>query len=561
MALHKFDGKLKSGFYNFDLYNNKIYKRCACGELFDKAPPAGENCEHGLITESNITDKLIKQGLKVGGYDPSILVVESLAIVPGCILIKSVTYDKTTDTTEANIDNKSMGSFRNVIEDPLTYSAVIRPYDGRNIMELRSAIRKIEGSLKETLAEREEPIELLITALLSRTNIVFYGLPGLAKTMMIEKFMEYIYEPRADFNHYNRSLFFNIQMNKFIKPEKVYGTMDFHRMRTVSDTSTSITPRSYSLLTSCVANLDEIFKGQGATLQTLLSVANPGERKFVEGAKQFYTDLDCIVSASNEEPDEKQNLDALSDRFVIKHKVRDITIKSMFTDIMSKSLSGTFDSAFDEDDRITISEFKYLTTYLSNFSSKVDTTTAKHIAGAVGDLRDILNATKDIEPITTRKYNNTLSVIIANYFLKYSEDKDPFTIGAPVSFSPKILTVAVNTLWNKEKHADKIRSTVYNSVDPDKFKIQKTYEMFITENESYRQKLMNLDITSKSAQDKKALEDLKNSRTILTAQIDREIDAAKKANLAYGEYQDYKSKISYQTTLNMQAKAIAAQNV
>jgi MoxR-like ATPase len=167
--------------------------------------------------------------------------------------------------------------------------------------------------MSEAFIERDEEVDLLLTALVCRENPLLVGPPGTAKTLMTDSFMEWIEEANK----------FSILMTKFTVPEEIFGPISISSLERdqYRRITTGMLPEAY------VAYLDEIFKSSSAILNTTLKIMN--ERLFQNGDGKFYkVPLQLLVASSNEHPNSNnggEELNALYDRFLLRKNVSYIT--------------------------------------------------------------------------------------------------------------------------------------------------------------------------------------------------------------------------------------------
>ena len=83
-----------------------------------------------------------------------------------------------------------------------------------------------------------------------------------------------------------------------------------------------------------VAFLDEVFKANSALLNSLLTVLNEGEFDDGTGIRK-QVPLEMLVGASNEMPEEGEGLEALWDRFVLRHITQDIERDDSFISLLT----------------------------------------------------------------------------------------------------------------------------------------------------------------------------------------------------------------------------------
>lgn len=189
-------------------------------------------------------------------------------------------------------------------------------------MELREKFILVANGLKSNLVERDDEIDVLIWAILARLNILFLGMPGIAKTLMTTLFAGSIEEAEI----------FSRLMTKTTVPEELFGMYKLSKLeldvyeRNIKDT----------ILTAHFAILDEIFKANTSILNSLLEVIL--EKRYKNGDTTISIPLLSLIGASNEIPSEEDGLNAFYDRFVVKLKINSIIEESNFIKMLETDI-------------------------------------------------------------------------------------------------------------------------------------------------------------------------------------------------------------------------------
>jgi MoxR-like ATPase len=177
-------------------------------------------------------------------------------------------------------------------------------------MTVRSKFLKTRAELAAALVERDEEIDLALTALVAKQHLLLVGPPGCAKSMLLDSLMKW-----AGGNK------FAVLLNKYTVPEEVVGPVSVVGLK--DDRFVRIT--TGKLPEADWAFLDEVFKASSAILNTLLRILN--ERTFDAGdGVARKCPLKLCVAASNEwpNPETGKELSALFDRFTLRRSVRPI---------------------------------------------------------------------------------------------------------------------------------------------------------------------------------------------------------------------------------------------
>lgn len=183
----------------------------------------------------------------------------------------------------------------------------------------------IERELNRTFLEREEQIRGLLCALLASENVLLLGLPGAAKSALIRDLCERV----SGGGRYFRTL-----LTRFSTPEQILGPWSVQGLA-----NDSYTRKSAGYLPEAdLAFVDEIFKANSAVLNELLPILNERE-VFTDGSFQRIP-LKMVVGASNEMPHDRNELDALWDRFMVRFTVSYLS-DAAFRDLISPAASGS----------------------------------------------------------------------------------------------------------------------------------------------------------------------------------------------------------------------------
>jgi MoxR-like ATPase len=158
--------------------------------------------------------------------------------------------------------------------------------------------------LSTALIERDEEIDLVLTALVCREHPLLVGPPGTAKSLLLDSLMAWMKGKK-----------FSILFTKYTTPEECFGPISVVGLK--EDRYRRVT--TGKLPEADGAFGDEIWKASSAILNTLLRILN--ERVYEK------VPLLIFVAASNEWPHAQEGgkeLSALFDRFLFRRTVRPI---------------------------------------------------------------------------------------------------------------------------------------------------------------------------------------------------------------------------------------------
>ncbi len=154
--------------------------------------------------------------------------------------------------------------------------------------------------LKQMFVGKDEIIDLLEVALVSRENLFLLGPPGTAKSALVRSLAEKI-----------DGRFFDYLLTKFTEPNEFFGPFDIRRLRD----GDLVTNTEGMLPEADFVFLDELLNANSSILNSLLMALN--ERVFRRGRETRSLPALIFVGASNRLP-EDESLNALFDRFLLR---------------------------------------------------------------------------------------------------------------------------------------------------------------------------------------------------------------------------------------------------
>ncbi|TVY10063.1 AAA family ATPase [Paenibacillus cremeus] len=170
---------------------------------------------------------------------------------------------------------------------------------------IKSKLEEAFTLLEARFLEREELIRLLLLGLMAGENTLLIGPPGTAKSQLA----------RAISELFGSGRWFDYLLTRFTTPDELFGPVSLQQLkqdRYVRKTDGYLPDADFAFL-------DEIFKANSAILNALLSILN--ERIFFNGQDKQSVPLLFLMAASNELPEENEQLAALYDRFLIRYEV------------------------------------------------------------------------------------------------------------------------------------------------------------------------------------------------------------------------------------------------
>lgn len=173
-------------------------------------------------------------------------------------------------------------------------------------IDIHSSIKRIRTAkeiFRSFFYKRQEIVDLLFLSCCSQTPLLIVGPPGTAKSDIISKFSETL--------NLSDGEYFEYMLTKFSEPGEIFGAIDITKLKDGihSRKTQGMLPTAY------IAFLDEIFKGNSAILNSLLTIVN--EKKFYQEGVPTDVPLKFLIAATNEIPDD-DSMKALVDRFPLK---------------------------------------------------------------------------------------------------------------------------------------------------------------------------------------------------------------------------------------------------
>ena len=215
---------------------------------------------------------------------------------------------------------------------------LVRP----DVDPVREKFARARKELSAALIEREEEVDLVLTALVANEHVLLVGPPGCGKSLLLDSVLSWTGGSK-----------FSILLTKFTSVEEVMGPVSLTALK--ADKYLRVT--TGKLPEADYAYCDEVFKASSAILNTLLKILNERTYDAGDGVARRVP-LKLCLAASNEwaSPDTGKELAALSDRFLLRKTVSPIRSqvgrqKLLWTRDHAPKLSATVSPAEVEEAR------------------------------------------------------------------------------------------------------------------------------------------------------------------------------------------------------------------
>ena len=296
--------------------------------------------------------------------------------------------------------------------------------------EAIAKLQVLRSSLTLYFKERDEVIEAMFAALLSRNHLVMIGPPGTGKSYLIECFS----------NGIEGCVIFAWQVTKFSTPEELFGPYSLMELK-----KGKYERVTQGKLPECnIAYIDEVFNANSSILNSLNSAMN--ERVFQGNP----IPLDCLYGATNFIPEEKI-LVAFFDRFLFRFIVDQIHESAAF-----QAMLAAGDFAVDQANVVTQAD-------LDALRARVADVDVSPVIPMLVKLRDLLKVEQIY--VSDRRYKWALNALRARALLD-----------ARAACAKDDLYVLKHVLWSDKKEIPMVESTILKSVSPIGAKIKDLYD-------------------------------------------------------------------------------------
>ena len=295
----------------------------------------------------------------------------------------------------------------------------------------RGKLLNVEEELSGLFFERKEEIRGLLVGLLSREHVLLLGPPGAAKSELAEELCS-----RIVWDDGSRTGYFRWLLSRTSTPEELFGPVS---LRALEEDSYRRKTKG-KLPEARIAFLDEIFECNSAVLNGLLSVLN--ERLFFNDGEPTQIPLEIVVAASNEPPAEREGLEALLDRFLLRYMVSYVREEGSFGALLRRESEAPLRRT-----KITASE-------LLEAQEEVRRVDPSGVLPAIAALRRELSEAGI--PVSDRRYARSLKLLRANAYLEGRR-----------GVAEEDLLLLANVLWAEPEQIPQVRKKVMVLASPE----------------------------------------------------------------------------------------------
>jgi len=296
-------------------------------------------------------------------------------------------------------------------------------------------LQRASTILNNYFVERDAEVRGMMLSVLAKTHILLLGPPGTAKSQLVITWSKLI----------EGATYFQWLLTKYTTPEEIFGPYSLaalERDEYLRKTTGKASEAHFVFF-------DEIWKANSGVLNANLTLIN--ERLFYNGAVPVKVPLLTMVGASNELPEEDDNLDAMLDRFILKYHVKPIVEEQNFMQMLISNI--------DEEIKPVISLKDIQILQLAVKDIKMPEPMLELYATLRRDF-----ATNGLIS-SDRTYRNTIGILKAEAMFKGNDTvlEDDFEI-------------LKHALWADPKNESAIYTTILAEINPDKNKVVELYD-------------------------------------------------------------------------------------
>ncbi len=310
--------------------------------------------------------------------------------------------------------------------------------DNNNVMPVSNTLRQIHKFITTKYYEVEDFSMCILLSMISGTNMIALGPPGIAKSAILREVVGLI-----EFDGHEGTPYFHVQMGSDVSPNHVFGAPDIDFFK-----KHGIIKRHYQgfLPDAIIAFCSEFYRVNDQVANSgLLTILNEGE--FKNGVDTIQTKLRFFMADTNFFPKQADDLDveesdlrlqALHDRFLARVLVKPIADKA------NKVKMIMMDDSYSSDIKLTLND-------LIQVQDQMDTIN-------LGE--DIASMMVQVASVLEQKHN----VFISPRRLKMSRNlvRAHAYFNGRISCLPEDLIALQFSFWQKEEDIIKVLDCLYD---------------------------------------------------------------------------------------------------
>ena len=301
-------------------------------------------------------------------------------------------------------------------------------------ISLQDKVDRHEAIMKANLFERDIAIRTAWAATLGRLHHVQYGLPGIAKTMLVDLLVKHI-------EGLDGEAYFRYLMTRYTVPQEIFGLFSIEAMRRDEwkfNTDGKLPKAKFVFL-------DEGFNANSANLNTLLTIIN--ERLFFNNGEDPHVPLSSLFIGTNNIPKSSDpELAAFWDRLTFRVEVKPMTDSDSWIGMFKNKLRS-YINAGPLEQPISWDEIEQAQTEIATV------TVPDKVLDKLVELMWKLKK-EGIEP-TPRRYNESLRVIQVAAWRRRA-----------TAASIRDMKDLASVLWMDAKDQNKVKDMIYTMAAP-----------------------------------------------------------------------------------------------